>query len=89
MSDHSHRFVEEYEGLVGFGLDREVNEHTVTYYIQKFSDDELMALIRKRMSDEDLEVLFNTLAGLMRKYLSDEEYHNVFLKDNLNPSQRR
>ena len=81
MSDHSHRFVEEYDGLVGFGLDREANEHTLTYYIQKFSDDELVSLIRKRMSDEDLETLFNTLAVLLRKYLSDEEYHRVFLKD--------
>ena len=62
-------------------LDREVNENTLTYYIQKFSDDELMGLIRKRMLDEDLENLFNTLAGLLRKYLSDEEYHRVFLKD--------
>ena len=81
MSDHSHRFVEKYDGLVGFGLDRELNESTLTYYIQKFSDDELMALIRKRMSHEDMETLFNTLADLLRKYLSDEEYHRVFLKD--------
>ena len=81
MCYHSHRFVEEYDGLVGFGLDREVNENTLTYYIQKFSDDELMGLIRKRMSDEDLDALFSALAGLLRKYLSDEEYHRVFLKD--------
>ena len=81
MSDHSRRFVEEYDGLVGFGLDREANENTLTYYIQKFADDELMSLIRKKMSDEDLEALFNTLADLLRKYLSDEEYHRVFLKD--------
>jgi hypothetical protein len=81
MSNHSHRFVDEYDGLVGFGLDRQVNEDTLTYYIQKFSDDELISLIRKRMSDEDLETLFNILAGLLKKYLSDEEYHRVFLKD--------
>jgi hypothetical protein len=29
-----------------FGLDREGDAHTITYYLQKFSDDTLMALMR-------------------------------------------
>ena len=81
MSKHSHRFVEEYDGLVGFGLTREADEHTLTYYLQKFSDDELMALIRGRMSDADMQELFNLLGRLLKTYLNDEEYHNYFLKD--------
>lgn len=82
MPIHSHRFVEEYNGLVAFGLSRKEDEHTLTYYLQKFSDDEHMAIIRERMSDEDLEELFNLLGRLMNRYLTDEEYHRVFLKDN-------
>ena len=81
MPKHNHHFVEEYDGLVGFGLSREVDEHTVTYYLQKFSDDQLMALIRERMSDEDMEELFSHLGRLLKKYLTDEEYHRCFLKD--------
>ena len=81
MAKHSHRFVEEYDGLIGFGLDREGNENTLTYYLQKFSDDLHMALIRRRMSDEDLEILFDQLSGFLKKYLSEEEYHAVFLKE--------
>jgi hypothetical protein len=81
MDRHSHRFVEEYDGLVGFGFDRQVNESTLTYYLQKFSDDRLIALIRGRMSDEDMEELFNLLGRLLKTYLSDEEYHSHFLKD--------
>jgi len=80
MPDHKHQFVEEYDGLVGFGLDRETDECTLTYYLQKFSDDELMALIRKRMSDSDIEELFNLLGSLMKKHLNEEEYHQYFLK---------
>ncbi|MBW1763489.1 MAG: cytoplasmic protein, partial [Deltaproteobacteria bacterium] len=38
MAAHSHKFVEEYEGLVGFGMDRETDENTLIYYLQKFSD---------------------------------------------------
>jgi len=73
--------VEEYEGLVGFGFSREVDEHTLTYYLQKFSDDQLMALIRGRISDEDMEEVFNLLGRLLKEYLNDEEYHKYFLKD--------
>jgi hypothetical protein len=81
MSKHSHKFVEEYDGLVGFGFSREVDEHTLTYYLQKFSDDQLMALIRGRISDEDMEELFNLMGRLLKEYLNDEEYHRYFLKD--------
>ena len=81
MLKHNHRFVEEYDGLVGFGASREEDEATVIYYLQKFSDDQLMALIRQRMSDEDLEGLFNLIGRLIKKHLTEDEYHAYFLKD--------
>ena len=80
MSTHSHRFVEKYDGLIGFGFDREGNEATLTYYLQKFSDDELIAVIRERMSDAELEELFDLLATLLKRHLSDKEYHQLFIK---------
>ena len=61
MMQHSHQFVETYGGLVGYGLDRETNENTLVYYLQKFSDDEMMKLIRGRMSQQDIEALFDLL----------------------------
>ena len=81
MPFHSHRFVEEYDGLIGFGFDRQTNENTLTYYLQKFSDDQFVALIRERMSDADIEELFNLLGDLLKKHLSEDEYHTYFLKD--------
>jgi hypothetical protein len=78
---HSHRFVEEYDGFVGFGLSREVDENTLTYYLQKFSDDRLMALIRSRISDEDLEAVADLMFRLMKTYLKEQEYHEYFLLD--------
>jgi hypothetical protein len=81
MAKHAHQFVEEYDGLVGFGFSRETDEYTLTCYLQKFSDDHLMACIRGRMSDSDMEELFNLMAKLMKKYLTEEEYHRYFLKD--------
>ncbi len=81
MPIHSHDFVENYSGLVGFGLDRQTNEDTLVYYLQKFSDDRLMEVLKKRMSDEDLTTVFELISSLLRRYLSESEYHRLFLKD--------
>ena len=81
MGKHNHRFVEEYQGLVAFGLDRKTDEATLTWYLQKFSEDAHMALIRERLSDSDTAELFDFLGGLLKRYLSEKEYHEVFLKD--------
>ncbi|MBW1841949.1 MAG: cytoplasmic protein [Deltaproteobacteria bacterium] len=81
MTKHSHDFVEKYDGLVGFGLDRETDEKTITYYLQKFSDDTLMAHLVKKLTDEELGAIFDLLTKLLRKHLTEPEYHTFFLKD--------
>ena len=91
MAQHTHRFVEEYDGLVGFGLDRETDENTIVYYLQKFSDDGLMNLLKKRLSTEEMDirpgsdryaVVSSTNANWDDwAHLSEEEYHGCFLKD--------
>lgn len=81
MAQHAHTFVENYDGMVGFGLNRETDESTVIYYLQKFADDALMDVLRHRMTDEDLETLFELISALLRKHLSEEEYHLLFLKE--------
>jgi hypothetical protein len=81
MSMHSHGFVETYKGLVGFGLNRETDENTIIYYLQKFSDDELMRVIKSRLLDNELAALFDILSDLLRKHLTEDEYHRLFLKE--------
>jgi hypothetical protein len=82
MGVHSHRFVETYTGLVGFGLNRETDEKTVAYYLQKFSDDRLLEIILKRLDDSELETVFDLLSALLSKHLDEQEYHALFLKEN-------
>jgi hypothetical protein len=81
MTMHKHDFVETYEGLIGYGADRETDEHTLIYYLQKFSDDRLMALITKRMTDEEMLELFNLINRLLKNHLTEPEYHRLFLRD--------
>ncbi len=81
MNIHSHEFVENYDELVGFGLDRETDEKTIIYYLQKFSDDTLLDSLIKRMSDTELEEVFNFINRLLKTHLSKPEYHSLFLKN--------
>ncbi len=81
MPTHSHKFVENYQGLLGFGFDRETDENTVVCYLQKISDDRLMELLKQRLSDEDLEQIFEFVSKLLKKHLTEDEYHLLFLKE--------
>ena len=78
---HSHDFVEDYHGLVGFGADRETDEYSLIYYLQKFSDDALITPLVKRMRDSEIQELFDLINRIMKRHLSEDEYHRLFLKD--------
>jgi hypothetical protein len=81
MARHTHQFVEDYTGLVGYGLDRETDESTLIYYLQKFSDDAVMSALIKRLDDRELAELFDGINRLMRRHFTEAEYHRLFLKD--------
>ena len=81
MLKHSHKFADEYDGFVGFGFNRETDENTIIYYLQKFSDDTLMQTLVKRMTDQDLTRIFDLLTRLLKAHLTEEEYHHLFLKE--------
>lgn len=81
MQKHKHRFVEEYTGLIGFGLDRITDEASLVVYLQKFSDDAVMAAIKHRLSDSEINEAVDFIFRLMKKHLNEDEYHRLFLKD--------
>lgn len=81
MKRHTHDFVEQYSGLAAFGMDRQTDEETLVYYLQKFSDDELISALVKRMSDADISLVYDMINTMLKRYLSEAEYHNLFLKD--------
>ena len=81
MAKHTHQFVERYEGLVGYGLDRRTDESTIICYLQKFSDDAVMAAIAPRLDDRVLAELFDLVNRLLRRHFVEDEYHRLFLKD--------
>ena len=81
MTTHHHTFVDEYDGMVAFGFSREVDEKSLMYYLQKFSDDDLVKALVPRLSDDEINRLFELMSQLMKNHLNDDEYHRFFLKD--------
>jgi hypothetical protein len=77
---HRHEFVEKCDGMIAFGYSREDDEKSLIAFLQTFSDDDLMELLSPRLSNEEIDTLVNLLMGLLRKHLSDGEYHRHFLK---------
>jgi hypothetical protein len=81
VAKHQHTFVDRYDGMVGFGFSREVDEKSLMFYLQKISEDDLVKVLVPRLNDEEITHLFDLFTQLMRKYLTDDEYHHLFLKD--------
>ncbi len=79
MEKSSHRFAENYQGPLAFGLSREIDEASLIVYLQKFSDDRLMETLRKRLSDEEIRQIHDWIVGLLKKHLTHEEYHRLFI----------
>lgn len=81
MKKHGHEFVESYIGPLAFGLERGIDESTLICYLQKFSDDELLQSLVPRLSNQEMEEMFDLIHRLLKAHLTDEEYHCLFLKD--------
>jgi hypothetical protein len=81
MPLHRHDFVENYTGLVGYGFDRTTDEATLAVYLQKLSDDDCLKLILPRLSQAEMDALFEGISDILRRHLSEQEYHARFLKE--------
>jgi TorA maturation chaperone TorD len=78
---HSHEFVETWDGPLAEGFDRETDLATLQVYLQKFSDDNLMEKLLPRLSDEEVSLIFGMIGRTLSRHLSRAEYHGLFLKE--------
>ncbi|MBF0201557.1 MAG: cytoplasmic protein [Desulfamplus sp.] len=81
MKKDSHEFIHNYRGMGAFGLDRETDEETLMFYLQKFSEDKFMAGFIPRLTSEEMIHIYDLINNLLHKHLSENEYHELFLKD--------
>ncbi|MCP4670486.1 MAG: cytoplasmic protein [Desulfobacula sp.] len=81
MKKDTHDFIQQYKGVGAFGMDRETDEETIMFYLQKFSEDSFLNTFIPRLSDEELEEIYLFINKKLKQHLIEEEYHTLFLKD--------
>ena len=81
MKKDRHNFIQKYKGVGAFGMDRETDEETIMFYLQKFSEDSFLTTFIPRLSDEELEEIYLFINRKLKQHLIEEEYHTLFLKD--------
>ena len=68
-------------GKIAFGFDRETDEKSLKIFISRFADQSLLETMIPRMDDDDIEALVDLCFGLMKKHLTEKEYHSLFMAD--------
>ncbi len=77
MSDHTPRPPD--PGAICFGLSPVLDRRSCAAYLQLLGQAELAQTLSARLSEQEIEELIGLTSGLMRKHLSTQEYHTLFL----------
>lgn len=64
-----------------FGLNQDLDRQSFSCFLQLAGRTEFADLLAKRLSSEEIEEYVDSFTGLLRKHLSKNEYHQVFLGD--------
>ena len=62
-----------------FGLDRPLDEQSLIAFMETLSTPSLLHALVPRLEDEEIIAVVDFFTGLMKKHLSHEEYHRLFL----------
>ena len=62
-----------------FGFDRQLDEDSLKVFLRLFSNRRLLDRLVPRLSDQELMEIVDQLTLLMRRHLSKQEYHALFL----------
>ena len=64
-----------------FGLDRALDVSSFVTYLRLLGREELAAILADRMTSEEIIACVDNMTGLLKKHLSEAEYHRYFLHD--------
>lgn len=64
-----------------FGLNRQLNESSISTYLQLLGKEEMADMLSCRLTDAEIEEILNLFTRLLKTHLSEAEYHGIFLQD--------
>lgn len=62
-----------------FGLSTELDRQSVACFLQLLGRKELAETLAARLSSEEIEKLVHFTTGLLKKNMTEDEYHELFL----------
>lgn len=62
-----------------FGLNRAEDERSFGDFLRLFADPRLTTVLIPRLSDEEINSTVEMLSTILRRHLSEKEYHALFL----------
>ena len=64
-----------------FGLAEDLDKQSFACFLQLAGREEFASLLAGRVNSEEILKFVDSFTILLRKYLSEEEYHSEFLQD--------
>ena len=71
-----------------FGFDRDTDERSLAQFLQHFTDRSLLKILLPRLQNDEILATVDFLTAIMRRHLSEKEYHSIFLADRGNQAGR-
>ncbi len=62
-----------------FGLNRDEDERSLADFLRLFSEPRLTSVLIPRLTDDEITNTVALLSTIMRKHLSEKEYHALFI----------
>lgn len=64
-----------------FGLNRELDERSFSLFLQLAGNKELTEVLAKRLPSEKIDLIVTEFTAVMKQYLTEDEYHRLFLRE--------
>jgi hypothetical protein len=65
-----------------FGLTTQLDKESFSCFLQLAGRKEFADVFADRLSSAEIEIFVNSFMVLLRRHLSEDDYHRLFLKDN-------
>jgi len=62
-----------------FGLSLELDRESITCFLQLLGRPELAKTLANRLSSEEIQEIVHYFTGVLKKKMSEDEYHELFL----------
>lgn len=64
-----------------FGLNRQTDETSLGLFLKKIGEDQMLHTLVPRLEDAEITTILDLFSGLMKKHLTKQEYHQLFLTE--------